>query len=401
MQFTRNPGGIAGALKKIGGLAEGSRIQDAHAEEVSHMFFGDAFAGSFFNLLATHPPLDERIERIEPDFDGVFPPVKPVVAAEIGGAAQAVAAGEEVRPAPDELRAAVEQFRAAAQGRRLPGAKTVALDPTGITSRMGLPGVAQIAFASAMLDAMSSSVRDASRQPYSARALVYALLLNREEDLRQKQLADLKSRVEEPSYRETLQLAAEVDRMAEEARLPLVDVTLPALKSLSRDQYSAFREIVEALVAADAKVDLFEYVVQAVLLHNLDVHFGRIKPPAVRYSAITPLLPSLGAVLSTLAYAGQDNPAEAQRALDQAAATLGQAMTLLPREECTLGAFDQAMRELAQASPQIKKRILTAAAACVAADGKVTVKEGELLRVIAALLGCPMPSLAGSAAEAL
>ncbi len=76
-------------------------------------------------------------------------------------------------------------------------------------------------------------------------------------------------------------------------------------------------------------------------------------------------------------------------------------MTLLPREACALRAFDQAMGELAQASPQIKKRILAAAAACVAADGKVTVKEGELLRVVAALLGCPMPPLTGTAAESL
>ena len=80
VQFTRYPGGIAGALKKIGGLDEGSRIRDAHASEISHMFFGDAFAGSFFRLFATHPPLDERIRALEPNFDGVFPPVEPVAA---------------------------------------------------------------------------------------------------------------------------------------------------------------------------------------------------------------------------------------------------------------------------------------------------------------------------------
>ena len=73
MQFTRNPAGIAGALKKIGGLADGSRIRDGHAQEISHMFFGDAFAGSFFNLFATHPPLADRIRALEPDFDGRFP----------------------------------------------------------------------------------------------------------------------------------------------------------------------------------------------------------------------------------------------------------------------------------------------------------------------------------------
>ena len=82
VQFTRNPGGIAGALKKIGGLGDGSRIRDGHAHEISHMFFGDAFAGSFFNLLATHPPLPVRIRALDPDFDGRFPQVEPVAVAD-------------------------------------------------------------------------------------------------------------------------------------------------------------------------------------------------------------------------------------------------------------------------------------------------------------------------------
>ena len=395
VQFTRYPGGIAGALKKIGGLAEGSRIKDAHAEECSHLFFGDAFAGSLFNLLSTHPPLANRIQRIDPSFDGTFPEVEPVGAAEFGGTLEAPAAAEEIRPAPDELRTAAEDFRAAAEKRRRGmSAKAVTLDPTGLTGRIGLPGVAQIAFASALLEAMSGPVRDASREPYSARAVVYALLLNREEDVRQRQLADLQSRTEELCYRETLQMAAEVDRMAEEARLPLVDVTLPALKRLSPDQYTAFRDRVEALVAADGKMDLFEYVVRAVILKYLDVHFGLSQPPAVRYRALTPLVPAMGTVFSTLAYAGQESPADAQRALDQAAAAIGQPLTLLPSERCSLDAFDAAMGELAQGTPQVKKRIIGAAAACVVADGKVTVQEGEMLRVISALLGCPMPPLA-------
>src|SRR5204863_1769360 len=76
VQFTRNPGGITGALKKIGGLgAEGSRLSAAHAQEASHMFFGNGLSQPLFNLLATHPPLDERIRAIDPNFDGNFPHV--------------------------------------------------------------------------------------------------------------------------------------------------------------------------------------------------------------------------------------------------------------------------------------------------------------------------------------
>src|SRR5262245_38591767 len=79
VQFTRNPDGIGGALKKIGGLAEGSRIDNPQAAEAGHMFFANAFAGEgLAGLLATHPPLVERIRRLDPQFDGQFREVRPV-----------------------------------------------------------------------------------------------------------------------------------------------------------------------------------------------------------------------------------------------------------------------------------------------------------------------------------
>src|SRR5260221_14360539 len=40
VQFTRQTRGIAGALKKIAGIDEGSKLK-TNAEEVSHMLFGD------------------------------------------------------------------------------------------------------------------------------------------------------------------------------------------------------------------------------------------------------------------------------------------------------------------------------------------------------------------------
>ena len=73
VQFTRNPAGLAGALKKIGGLSYGSKLKNAHAGEASHMFFGNGMGGSFLGLMETHPPLAERILALEPDFDGEFP----------------------------------------------------------------------------------------------------------------------------------------------------------------------------------------------------------------------------------------------------------------------------------------------------------------------------------------
>ncbi|HXS68997.1 MAG TPA: M48 family metallopeptidase, partial [Candidatus Polarisedimenticolia bacterium] len=84
VQFTRNPLGITGALKKIGGLGEsGSRIAHAHAQEISHMFFGNGLGEPLFGLLATHPPLTDRIRAIDPNFDGIFPPLRYAAGQEI------------------------------------------------------------------------------------------------------------------------------------------------------------------------------------------------------------------------------------------------------------------------------------------------------------------------------
>lgn len=74
VQFTRNPTGLANALKKIGGTATGSRIGNSHAEEARHMFFANA-TGSFGGLFATHPPLIDRIRALEPQFDPATDPV--------------------------------------------------------------------------------------------------------------------------------------------------------------------------------------------------------------------------------------------------------------------------------------------------------------------------------------
>ena len=75
MQFTRNPAGIAGALKKIGGLSAGSEIGGEHAAEMSHFYFAQGIESSLFSIFSTHPPLAERVKRLEPGFRGTFPEI--------------------------------------------------------------------------------------------------------------------------------------------------------------------------------------------------------------------------------------------------------------------------------------------------------------------------------------
>ena len=106
-------------------------------------------------------------------------------------------------------------------------------------------------------------------------------------------------------------------------------------------------------------------------------------------------LPSLFLLLGTLAHVGGSNQSDAARAYEVAVATLRWPGVdgSLSEPNLDLVALDQALNELDAAAPPLKKQILTACAACIATDGRVTLEEGELLRAIADSLGCPIPPL--------
>jgi hypothetical protein len=72
VQFTRNPAGISGALKKIGGLYKAGRLDSPFAETASHLYFANSDFEPWLNFMATHPPLEKRISAIDPYFDGQF-----------------------------------------------------------------------------------------------------------------------------------------------------------------------------------------------------------------------------------------------------------------------------------------------------------------------------------------
>jgi len=380
VQFTRNPAGLAAALKKIGGLADGSRIRDAHAHEISHMFFGDAFAGSFFNLFATHPPLEERIRLLDPSFDGSYSPTE-AVSEEQGAASGEQAAGLH---APRSMLAAP---------------RPLSTDRGRILRQVGTPQPEHLEHAGRMVASLPAALLQAVREPYAARGAIFALLLSRDDPpTRQRQWQLLQQSAEPPLVKIVQQLSAPIDQLPPDHRLSVADLAIPALKRLSSAQYGAFRQIVEALTAADGKIDLFEYCLRVILFGCLDVQFGLRPAPAVRYKSIDAVAPAAIVILSALAYAGQSEPDAIQRAFQAGtvpifvSAKMGLSPSqILPRQKCMFADFDAALGQLAQAAPAVKQQVLDAVVACIAADGKMTIEENELLRAVASALSCPLP----------
>ena len=362
VQFTRNPLGISSALKKIGGYTAGSRIISPHAEEASHLFFSNGMAQSFANLLATHPPLTERIRRLDASFD------------------------------PERVTQQAAPPRSAASAAH-GGVTRFAVDPGTVVSHAGSPTAKHIAYAGALMAAMPRDLLESAREPFGARAVIYALLLNQDAEARDRQLKHLSQHADTAVNSETLRIGDALTRIGPQCRLPLVDMAMTALKALSGKQYSVFDENVKHLVQADRQVDLFEYTLQHMIRRYLDPVFHKRKPDRVRFTDMRTIAPKCVELLSCLAGWGADDAAAAEHAFACGIRELNlqQTIPMIPPDSCGLQMLDDALDQLVRASGAIKKKILAASVACIGADGKVTLEEAELIRAVAASLGCPIP----------
>ena len=372
VQFTRNPEGIAGALKRIGAAVFGSRLTNPRAGEASHMYFAEGISG----LFATHPPLDERIRRIEPHWDGKYPPPLPA-AAVVGFQAEESAAGfigAATKTVPDEY------------GRLVP-AEVV----EHAAAQVGNPTEIHREYIQQLLATIPPQLREAAHEPYGARAVVYAALLDRDADIRAKQLHTLEQTAEASVFELTLRLAKPMNQLDVRARLPLIDMTMPALRALSLPQYQQFARSFDQLVRADKRLGLFEWALQQILLRHLKPQFEPVKPPQTRYYGLQRLTGPCSVLLSALA---RESRHDDTAAFDAGARQLPDVpVELLPRETYGLNQLHDALGELTHAAPKQRARLVNACGAAICADAAVGVAEAELLRAICDMLDCPMPPL--------
>jgi Zn-dependent protease with chaperone function len=376
VDFTRNPDGIAGALKKIAGYARGSSIRSAEGEAVSHMLFGDwrlkAFqAGGF---LSTHPPLAERIRRIDPSFDGSFARVE---------AMPTLASSDE------------ERWAAGPAVAGLTGAKRVRVDAGDVLRLVGSPEPAHLLYGAALIASLPEELEQASRNLTRSVCLVYALLLNEDEETRQRQVSLLRQGIGEDLTKEVLRLSEFRRELNPSARLPLLDLAMPALRQLSEAQYPVFLRHVQILAGADRETTIFEFALYKVLFHRLRASREKEARRTPRCSAFTPLQADCMVVLSALARAGHQDEDAVLRAFKAGVTQLPSGPERfdrpLPAESCSFTALGLALDKLTLAAPIIKQRVIDAFARCVLIDGEVTIEEAELLRAVACCLDCPLP----------
>jgi Zn-dependent protease with chaperone function len=369
VQFTRNPDGIVGALKKIGGSEIGSKIKTPKAVEASHMFFSNGGMFNFF--LMTHPPLDVRIRAVQKNWDGKFESseIKPITANRN--------TKNEERDGPLDA---------------LPGAVVL-----GAVSGIGQGERRRISTGQQLHQGISQRWREAIHDREEAQAVIFGLLLNKDEKFLSKEVSFLEEEAGGEAKELALKWQAEARGLHSARKIALVEMALPTLRSLSPLEYERFRDIMRWLIASDGQVELFEFMIQRVIERHLGSYFERKAFRNIAYHQFDRLLPEANILVSTVSEIGAGCADDAEAAYLEA--TSDWKDRLDRKGVSSHDELDEALDKFSQASPLVKRQILVACVTAAARDGKLSSREAELLRTIADSIGCPLPPFPGEVVE--
>lgn len=375
VQFTRNPLGLAGALKKIGGSAFGSNIRSPEARQASHLFFGESHPDKLFPVLATHPPLAERIRLLDPSFDGKF--IKII----------------------DDRQTPKSQYTTPFWGTTAlhipPGSPLLTVIPAEVSTHVGNPSKENIGQSQTLLSAIPEEIIKAVKTPPGAASVIYALLMDGDAARRDLQISVLdKALVLQNQKDSVLRVDKQLSGLPQELRLPLIELAMPALLGLTSLEKRNFLLILHSFIKSDGKVSLFELSVQWILNKYLNPSEELFR--SITFFSYSKVGLDIVILLGALASAG--NTGDQIKANNAFLAGLARIPELAARKPVfsfedndSYAKVSQALTHLTAASFKIKESVIDACAHCAFADKTITAEEGELLRVIALALQCPLP----------
>lgn len=396
VQFTRNPEGIGGALFKIG-MKGGYLDTTSHASDMNHMCFGESARMKFSSLLASHPPIDQRINAIQPG-----------MLARLRSRLRDTEPGQNLRQrtppqAPgrsglgDLVNHMVEPARGRGRGGTSPVRSALAAEtpqqPTKLSSRVGTVNPQSEAFAIDLLNQLPATFRSLLYTRAGAIQLCYGLLIfDLSLNVQQARLKLIPAHPLLGAQQDLLdKMLPALAKLGEAARFPILELAMPALRKLDPDERDALLDNIQKLVAADNRVSLFELALTTFLDRHLNVDAERVVP--VKYRSYRQVLPAIRRLLSLFARASTGSPEEADKLYLDAMAGFGTGSEESRAQKVSMRELRESLEVLNRLSPLLKPSVIDACGYCVTHDGRVDVREYELMRLVADQLDCPMPPL--------
>jgi Zn-dependent protease with chaperone function/uncharacterized tellurite resistance protein B-like protein len=396
VQFTRNPDGIGGALKIIGGYGLHSNVQHSAAHEVGHLFFSSAYK-SFLSLFNTHPPLEMRISRVLPSWNGRFTRFTKEhehAGRPMTGSNEAYASFNGGRSTSNQTLeregdATVLAKKGVSSYDGKPIEFTLDSSPKDLALHEQLP----------IADVLFDHAKALAHEPFGAVSLVLAALMDDDSVILAKQQVMIEQKQKswlQPSKesKELLDKLHIQSKASDQHRLQLLELAIPSLKQMSLKQYHVLRDIMKQMVHADGRIDLFEWVIYQLVCQYCDRHFGLSKVQKTKYKTIKQVSFFYQIVLSRVVHYGGGQDAAKLRGFNEACRVAGtDAVEFLPIEFCSQSKFTRAVHALGQAYPLLKPRLIKGLISAAHADGCINGDEHQVIRGIAAVMDCPLIGL--------
>ncbi|MFD1260006.1 M48 family metallopeptidase [Entomomonas asaccharolytica] len=364
VQFTRHGPALASALKKIGGSEGGATLETAMAGSYGHFFFSQADT----NLLATHPPLEKRIKRIEPWWQGGFINVD---------FSKLINSEEDTEPQQNnsirdkKLTAAIAAGLSITGTDAIPYLKPVTLLNTNVTDKEQ---------AIAKLEAIC-------HEPMDACYLMFALLVDTIPSIRAKQFLAVNNTGLVTDYYQTLSL------IPKEKHLEFIEKAIPSLKNLSDEQYKNFKTTLMHFIQADNEISLYEWLIYQLIIHQVD---GQFNPKAIitsyNYNSLDQLRDEAAIMLSGIAHL-TENPDYQQRAFGLGSNIMGLYTIKLLQQKPNISQLTTSLQKLQKATEPVRRKFLQGALRAIEHDQQVNIKETMFFRILSLCLDCPIPTL--------
>ena len=369
VQFTRDKDGIGGALKKIAAWAHGSTLMDAGAEEVSHMLFANGLRKQISGLFATHPPIQERIQRLGMRFSNqeLARLAAEMQNIDVKASTQTATAGERAGFTAEAASGFAESVAAGFDDESLQPARTV-------------------------IKEVPDRIRNEVESINGVREVLLALLLSEDYAVKDRQMETIRTAGIDLDWQRIIAVRQQLDGLSEGLRLPILDLGFPAVRQLTWQQRMNFYSLVERLIPLDGEVSSFEYMLSRLLLQMLeenrrpDPHSGTKKVKLVR------LQYHLRTLFSVVAIFGHDTEKQAIRAYNAGMNSLfAQQWPEYYMPADWSAHFDAALEAIDRVRPLIKEEIIKGLLITISFDNDYRIEEYDMLRVISALLHSPMP----------
>ncbi|RLA04376.1 MAG: hypothetical protein DRQ47_03485 [Gammaproteobacteria bacterium] len=373
VQYSRDSMGIANALYRIKTNGKGSLLDSSHAEDMSHMCFSNALKFNVFgNMLATHPPLDQRIQTLVPSY-------RP-----------------EKQSAPENAQADIANGDALVSGFAAESSTADALDirtSKQLVDQIGQLHPEQLAQAKAIHNSIPDPLIDAAHGSQTADLVILAVIAATSDLKDDQPLESLFSSIENKLTTEQIEgiteLVPKVAKLAENLLIPLIEMTVPTLKQFEDQQKKDLLANTSLLIAADKKIKPFEFFLYALLRKNLSQKDAQFNSTVFR--KYKPVLGDIKYVLSILVKATDNQNTDILTRAMISFDPKWQQPEQLPTYKASQ--LNKSLNRLNRLTPLLKRPIMQTLAEIVIHDGVVDTAELSLLRATGIYLEVPVPSL--------